>query len=164
MASIGKTILQTGLVEQQFEVAAQVVDALGSNLGAMPGFGQNERALDGGLRVKGQAFGGPIGMHTALAHGFFDVRDEGCGVAAYTAVAGFAQIGVRVVDFLHHGSDQAGKVGQIAEQNVFAEIDVREQSIEGIGVAPATIAELSASVVMRRCSISLIVEGASGLE
>jgi len=61
--------LQAGPAEKQFQIAAQVVNALGGDLWTLPGFGQDERALNGGLGVESEAFGGPFRLHSALAKG-----------------------------------------------------------------------------------------------
>ena len=107
-------ILRTGLIEQQFNVPPQMVNARRGYLAGVFGLGQDERALDGGLGVEGQALRGPVRVDAALAHGFLNVRHQSCRVPADAPVAGLAQRRMRVVDLLHHGSDQAGEVGQIA--------------------------------------------------
>jgi len=50
------------------------------------------------------------------------------------ASAGAADRGVRVIDFLNHGADQAGELGHLALEDRFAEIDVAEHAVERIGV------------------------------
>jgi len=108
-------------------------DAGGGDFRAVLGFGEYEGALDGGLGVEGEAFGGPVGMHPALAEGCLDVMDESCGVARDASIAGVAEGGVGVVDLLDHGSDQAGEVGEIALEDGLAEIDVSEEAVEWVG-------------------------------
>ena len=71
------------LIEKQFQMASQVVDALGRDRSSVCGLGQDERALDGSLRVERGAFHCPVGMHIPLAHRFLNVENEDYAVAAY---------------------------------------------------------------------------------
>jgi len=133
MALPGQVALQRRLPKQQFQVAAQMVDALGCGFRALFGLGQDECALDGGLGVKSQAFRSPVPFHAALTDGFFDVGHEGGRVAGDALAAGLADGRMRVIDFLDHGSDQASEAGKLASQDGFAEIDISQQPIDRIG-------------------------------
>ena len=74
-------------LEQQLDVSPQMINALRRNCSTAPGLGQDERALDGGLRVERQALRGPLRMHAALAHGFLYIRDKSPRVPGDAAVA-----------------------------------------------------------------------------
>ncbi len=53
-------------------------------------------------------------------------------VVAESFVAGFTDEGVRVVDFLDHGAQQAGVFGELAFQNGDAEIDIAQEAVERV--------------------------------
>ena len=103
-------------MERELKVTPQMLNARRGHLAAVLSFGQNERALDGGLRVERQALRSSLRRHASLAHGFFYIRDKDPRVAGDAAVAGLTQGRMRVVDLLHHSSCQAGEVGQFAAQ------------------------------------------------
>jgi hypothetical protein len=129
------------VIEEQFDVAAQVIDAVGGDVCTVLGLGKNERALKDGLRVEGEAPGGPGRLDAVLVdrrpYIRFDLRD----VAGDRACAGIANRRIAVVRFLHHRAGQAGEPGKRALQNRLAEVDVAEHPGERIGV----------TVVGRRC-------------
>jgi hypothetical protein len=102
------------LVEQQFKIAAQMVDCSDGNIGALFGFGQNECALDRGLGYREQGFPRSNCLDAALAHGFFYVRDESGRMSADALVTGLANRRLRVINLLHHGTHQAGEIRQLA--------------------------------------------------
>jgi hypothetical protein len=60
-------------LEQQFDVSPQMINALRRNCSTTPGLGQDERALEGGLDVESETFGGPFVTHTAQPHCLFNV-------------------------------------------------------------------------------------------
>src|ERR1700733_13163922 len=109
-----------------------MVDVCGSDFAIVFRFRENERALEGGLGVKRQALSGPVREKGPLAHSFFYVGNQRCGVLADTTIAGVADSRVRVVDLLHHGAGEAGEVRQLAPQPGLAEIDISEQAVERV--------------------------------
>jgi hypothetical protein len=119
-------------MEEKFEIAAQVIETGGGYLGAVLGLGENEGSLDDCLDVKCQAARAPVAGDTALANGLRDVRLESCGMSADALLTCLADGRVCSIDLLHHGSDEAGKVGQVTLKDGLAEIDVGEQAVEWV--------------------------------
>ena len=88
-------------VKQKFDVAAQMIDTRGSDIGAAFGLGQDERALQDGLRVKGVALRAvQSAQYVALTHGFGDVGRDFFSVIADHGIAGIANGGAGVTKFL----------------------------------------------------------------
>src|SRR5262249_4778253 len=114
-----------GLLKQQLDVAAQVIDSFGCGPGAVRRFGQNERALQNGLRVETQARGGTWRIDAVLLHRLADVAFEARRMPCDGALAGLPNGGIAVVGLLHHGADEARELGYPADQQGLAEIDVR---------------------------------------
>lgn len=109
-----------------------MVEAVCGYASAVLGLGEDESALDDGLRVKREAHRSPVGMEVVLAHGIRDVGFECRGMLGDAPAAGVPNGWMRLVDFLDGGAGEAGEVGQFALQDRFAEIHVGEQAIEGI--------------------------------
>jgi hypothetical protein len=78
----------SGLVEKEFDVPAQVRDALGGDRRILVGFRQDERALDHRLSVKREALRGPSRIGGIKFFGLLDVLGYIGGVAENAAVAG----------------------------------------------------------------------------
>ena len=122
------------LFEQQFHVAAQVIDGLGGDLRAALGLGEDEGALQHRLHVQGEALGAPwrfmprCCMAAAMSVSIFSA----CSYDG--ARAGIANGGIGLVRLLHHRSGEAGELGYAADEDRFAEIDVAEQAISGSAV------------------------------
>jgi hypothetical protein len=119
--------------EKKLDVTVEMVDARGGDVWATFGFGENERALKDGLGVECEAFGGPVGVDSVHLDGFGDVGFETGGVLADAFIAGVAERWMGVVDLLHHGSDKARELGQVAAEERFAEVDVAEEPVEWVG-------------------------------
>src|SRR3984957_20148231 len=113
-------------------MAPQMVQAGYGHVGVMSRLGQNKGTLDRGLNVKSQAFGCPGGGNVALTHCFFDIGLKGGSVVADALIACFADLRVRVVDLLDHGSSQTREIGEVPLEHGFAEIDICKQAIQGI--------------------------------
>ena len=111
----------------------EMIDAGSGDGWAAFGFGENERALKDGLGVECEAFGGPVGVDAVQLDGLGDVGYESGRVLADAFVAGIAEGRMGVVDLLHHGSDEAGELGQLAAEECLAEVDVAEEAIEWVG-------------------------------
>ena len=71
-------------------------------------------------------------VYTATFDGFGYVGFEFLGVAADAGVAGFADCRASFVDFLHHRSDEACELRNLAGEDCPAEIDVAENAIERV--------------------------------
>ena len=69
----------------------------------------------------------------ALRHGRGDVGLQRQGVADDLALAGGADRRVGGVGLLHHGAEEAGVFGQLALEDLAAEVDVAEQALERVG-------------------------------
>ena len=80
-----------GTSEQELKVAAQVIEAGGSDLRALLRFGKDKCPLNDGLGVVGKAFDGPVCGDAVLLYGCLDVGDQRSGVRANAAVACFAE-------------------------------------------------------------------------
>ncbi len=119
-------------MEEKFEIAPQVIETCSGGLGAVLGLGENEGSLDDCLDVKCQAVRAPVTSDPALANGLRNVRLESCGMSADALLTCLTDERVGAVDLLHHGSDEAGKVGQFSLKDVLAEIDVGEQAVEWV--------------------------------
>ena len=119
--------------EKKLDVAMEMVNARGGDGWATFGFGQDERPLKDGLGVECEAFGGPVGVDAVELDGLGDVGFEPGGVLADAFVAGVAEGRMGVVDLLHHGSDEAGELRQVATEKCFAEVDVAEEAVEWVG-------------------------------
>ncbi len=75
MGLLGQSILRFRGGEKQFDIAPQVIDAGGGSFRGVPGLREDERALNGSLRVKREAFRSPVCMNVVLAHCLFNVGD-----------------------------------------------------------------------------------------
>lgn len=71
-----------------------MIDALDRDAHVVLGLRKDERALQHGLGVRCQAFGGPIGGETVVSHGRRDVLGERAGMAEDARRAGLANLGV----------------------------------------------------------------------
>jgi hypothetical protein len=109
-----------------------VIETCSRYFGAVFGLSENEGSLDDCLDVKCQAAGAPIAGDTALANGLSNVRLESCGMSADALLTCLTDGRVGAIDLLHHGSDEAGKVGQFSLKDCLAEIDVGEQAVERV--------------------------------
>ena len=119
-------------MKEKFEIAPQVIETCSGDFGAVLGLGENEGSLDDRLDVKCQAAGAPVSGDTTLANGLSNVRLERCGMSADALLTCLTDGRVGAIDLLHHGSDEAGKVGQFSLKDGLAEIDVGEQAVEWV--------------------------------
>ena len=111
-----------------------MLQAVGGHLRALPGLGQDEGTLDHGLDVQRQAVGAPGCTGGVKPPRLGDVFRKHRAMHPKLRVAGLADGGVRVVDLLHQGAEQAGVVGQLALQDGDAKVDVAEQPVERVGM------------------------------
>jgi len=112
-----------------------MVKAFSGNGGVMLRLGEDERSLDDGLSVKGEAFRGPAGVKAACGDGSGNVGLHLAGMGADVAIAGLADSGMSLVSLLDHGAQQAGELGKLAEENCLAKVDVAEQAVDRVGQA-----------------------------
>src|SRR5690349_13544786 len=115
-----------------------MVDAIARDLLAMfrpLSLGEHERALDYGLRVKRQAFGGERARHAMVPHRGLDVRLQRLRVAGDAVLASQPDRRVRAISLLHHCADEAGELRQLAADDLLSEIDIAEQPVQRIAMA-----------------------------
>ena len=124
--------LGPGTSEQELKVAAQVIEAGGSDLRTLLRFGKDEGSLNDGLRVVGKAFDGPVGADAVLLDGCLDVGDQRGSVRADAAVARFADGGMGFVNLLNHGAEQTGVLRKLTPKDRFAEVHVAEKAFERV--------------------------------
>ena len=121
-------------IEQELDVAAQVINAGCGDLCVVFGLGQYERALEDCLRVQGEAFCSPLSAKAALPHRLGDV---GLYLLRVPADAGFASRSnarARLEGFLHHRADKASELGNVAGEQLFSEVEVAEDTRKRICV------------------------------
>ena len=97
-------------LEQKFDVASQMIDAVPGNGGVALCLCQDECALQYRLGVQREASRRPFGADAVTLHGCGDVGLKVRGMAADAGLAGVADRRGGLVDFLHHRSDQAGEL------------------------------------------------------
>ena len=119
-------------LKQEFDIAAQVIDAGRCERRVTLGFGQNERALQNSLCVKGEALGSPVATDAVTFDRFLDVRYDRRRVAADTGLARLTNLGAALVDFLHHRADEAGELRNLAREHGLAKIDVAKNAVERV--------------------------------
>ena len=110
-----------------------MIEAFPGELGVVPGLGQDETALNDGLRVAREAFGCPVARNAAVPPRGLDVGLQGGGMAEDASCAGVANVGRTCVDLLRQGSDQAGGLGQIVRDDRLAESDIGQDAIQSVG-------------------------------
>ena len=81
------------------------------------------------LDVEREAARRPLGRAPARGERGGDVGLERRGVADDLALAGLADRRVGGVGLLHHGAEQAGVFGELALEDLAAEVDVAEQAL-----------------------------------
>src|SRR5665213_847311 len=96
-------------LEQQLNITMQMIDARGRDSRAALGLRQNEGPLQNRLCMQRQAPGGPGGANPIALHRSRDVRFNLGGVPADARLARPADVGVSVIDLLHHGSDKTSE-------------------------------------------------------
>src|SRR5580698_5135420 len=100
--------------QERLEIALEMIDAVSGYFRAVLGLGQNERALEHGLRIEGGATRRPFRIRRMARLGRGDVGFQPLGVLADVTVAGGANGGVRVVSLLHHRAEEASELRQFA--------------------------------------------------
>ena len=128
-------------VEEQFDVAAQMIDQLDGELGSTCSFRKNESALQHNLSVQSQAASGPSRLDVPCFDRGGYIRLDPLGMTADRAGASIADRRMAVIGFLYHRAHEAGELTHRAGQNCFAEVDVAEHAVERIGMG----------VIGRRC-------------
>src|ERR1700752_1430554 len=98
----------TGL-EQQFDIAAQVIDAGYSDVGSAFGFREDESTLKNRLEVERQALCRPFCTNAVKLHRLGDVGLQRCSVAADGRVARLAYLGMGSICLLHHGAGETAE-------------------------------------------------------
>ena len=93
---------------------------------------ENEGALEDGLGMSCEARRRPIGRDPARRHGLRDIRLQRRCMAEDAGGAGLADRGMRPVNFLGHGPDETGELGEIAFDDRLAELDVTEQAVKRV--------------------------------
>src|SRR6266481_3693455 len=88
------------LCKQQLEIAAQMVEAFGRRRGALLRLGEDEGALDDGLGVEREAFGGPIAAHIVFPHRLADIGLERLRMSADRSFARGPDLWMRCVSLL----------------------------------------------------------------
>ena len=94
--------------------------------------GQDEGALQHGLRVQGEALGSPVARHSVARTGSLNVINQCERMAPDRILAGLAQRRQRVIGFLHHGSDKAGELANRPVQHVAPELQITENPVQRI--------------------------------
>ena len=111
-----------------------MIDAVCGDAGAALRLGENEGALENGLRVQRQRSGAPFRRRIAVAHRGLDVGFKGCRVVADACVACRADGRGGLVTFLHHGADKAGEFRHAALQQRLAEFQIADDARQRIGM------------------------------
>jgi hypothetical protein len=101
-----------------------MIEAGGGDFRAFSGFGEDEGSLKDRLGVEGETSRGPVGNNAVFPDRLSNVGLESRGVIGDALFTGLTDRRMRSVDFLHHGSDKAGEIGQITLKQRFAEFDV----------------------------------------
>jgi hypothetical protein len=98
-------------------------------------FALRVETLQHGLHVQRKTLRRPLRADAAKSHGFGNIRLDRRRVIADACLAGIADLGIGLVDFLHHRSDKTRKLRNVAGKEGPAEIDVTENPLERIGMA-----------------------------
>ena len=114
-----------------------MIDARGRDSRAALGLRHDEGPLQHRLCMQRQARGGPWGVYPMALHRLRDIRFHLGGVSADARRARLANVGVGAIDFLHHGPDKTGELGDFTFEDELAEIEVAQHAIER--VAPPVV-------------------------
>jgi len=121
-----------GAGEQQFEIAAQMIERGDRDRGVLRRLREDKGALNHRLGVERETACGPSPGRAVLAHRRRDVGLQRCGVPEDGFAAGIADGRMRLMDFLHRGAGEAGELARLATDERLAEIDVGEQAVQRI--------------------------------
>ena len=66
--------------QQRLEITLEMIEAVSGDSGAVLGLGENERALEDGLRIKGGAVRRPCGVRRIARLGLGNISFEALGV------------------------------------------------------------------------------------
>jgi len=97
-------------LEQQFDIAAQVIDAGRSDLGSAFGFREDERTLQDRVGIECQALCRPFSTNCVKLHRLSNVRLQRRNVAADRRVARLSHLGMRSVYLLHYGGGETAEL------------------------------------------------------
>jgi len=119
-------------LEQQFDIAAQMIDAGRSDLRSPFGFREDERTLQDRLGVECQALCRPFCTNSVKLHRLGNVGLQRRNVAADRGVARLAHPGMGSVYLLHYGGGDTAELRDFPLEKPLAEVEIAEDSIQGI--------------------------------
>lgn len=101
-----------------------MIDARGRDRRTTLGLRQDESPLQNCLCMQRQTCSAPGGSYPIELHRRRDIRFHKGGVSADAGLARRANAGVGAIDFLHHGADETGELGNFSFENRLAEIQI----------------------------------------
>jgi hypothetical protein len=110
-----------------------MVETIGGDFRSVSRLGEDEGALQHGLREECGALRAPFRARRIDRFGFRQVGLNPGGVLADVAVAGCPDRRMRFIRLLRHRSEEAGELRQLALKDRLAELNVAEHTLARVG-------------------------------
>ena len=109
-----------------------MVDAFTRDLAVARRLSKNECAPQHGLGMRSKTGSAPTRFDSSGLHRRPDIGLERDGVPEDAGCAGFEDRRRRAINLLRHGADETGEIGEVAVDDVLAEIHIPKQAIERV--------------------------------